>query len=371
MARLVLRIAVVVLAVVVALGMVELGFRAREAYIGASAGVARDAGPTSLYRLTTSPQVYELRPGVRGYRGRIDINTLGLRGPEVPVAHDPGEFRILFVGDSITFAGEWRYESGFPWRVAHLLDETGDSRFAHTRPMNAGVPGYSPFNELHWLREYGARLHPDAVVIQFCLNDVVDPLPHWALFLGDSIKPDMIPAEAIPNPAAHRRLLRRQALRHFRLFAFLESLTSHEVTVQGRPAYLTEEQPLSIEIFSHPESSEIRWLRRTYVSLVQEARRLTPHVLILFVPLAYQLEPGYPVQSPQEVMQSIAHDNGVPLVDLTAALAEVGPMRAFRLGSPGSHDIWHLGEEGHDIAAHRIAVSLRAQFEDDGGQRFQ
>jgi lysophospholipase L1-like esterase len=130
------------------------------------------------------------------------------------------------------------------------------------------------------------------------------------------------------------------------------------VTVQGRPAYLTEEQPLSIEVYSHPSSPEIRWLRRMYAQLVDEAKRQAPTVAILFVPLAYELEPDYPVQSPREVMRSIAHENHVPLVDLTPALAVVGPQRSFRLGSPGSHDIWHLSEEGHDIAAREIATTL-------------
>jgi lysophospholipase L1-like esterase len=368
MIRFFLRLGLVVLGCAVALTIVEVGFRARESYVGATTGVARDAGLNSLYILTESPQVYELRPGLRGYRGRIDINSLGLRGPEIPANRDADEFRVLFVGDSIAFGGEWKYEAGFPARAAHLLEQSGDDRFARMRSMNGGVPGYSPFNEFHWLREKGPQLHPDAVVIQFCLNDVVDPLPHWTLFLDDAIKPEMIPADAIPNPGAHRRLLRRKALERLRLFNFLESLASHEVTVQGRPAYLTEEQPISIEVYSNPDSSEIRWLRRTYVSLVQQATRLTPYVMILFVPLAYQLEPGYPVQTPQTVMQSIARENGVPLVDLTPALAAIGPMRAFRLGSPGSHDIWHLGEEGHDIAARQIASSLRALVEEDVGR---
>lgn len=362
MTRLLLRVALIVVGCFIACGAIELGLRAQQAHVSAANHVSR--GVDELYMLTTAPQRYELRPNVRRYRGRIDINSLGLRGPEIPAARGAGEFRVLFVGDSVTFAGEWRYESGFAPKAAAALGGDRQLHFANVRGLNGGVPGYSPYNELYWLREKGALLQPDAVVIQFCLNDVVDPLPQWNLMLGDAITADLVPDEAVPNPAAHRRLLRLQTLRRFRLFTVLENAWTHEVTVEGRPAYLTEEQPLSIEVYSHPNAPEIRWLRRMYAQLVAEAKRLTPTVAILFVPLAYELEPDYPVQSPREVMRSIAQENHVPMIDLTPPLGVVGPQRAFRLGSPGSHDIWHLSEEGHDIAAREIAASLEQLVSD-------
>jgi len=349
-------LSVVSCAVAVAAG--ELGARAYDAHVLAASGVDRTASP--LYVLTDAPHRYELRPGVRHYRGRIDINAAGLRGPELPATADADEFRILFVGDSVTFAGEIPYEAGFPARVEAVLRRSAAGRLAHARSLNGGVPGYGPFNELYWLREKGPQLHPDAVVIQFCVNDVVDPLPQWDLAVGSELPPDAVPFDAIPNPAAHRRVLWVLWLRRFHLAAHAESLFARAPTIQGWPAYVTAEQALSIEVYSDRRSPEMRWLQRTYLALVDEARRLTPRVLILFVPLAYQLVPGYPVHSPQDVLRGIARDNDVPLVDVTGPLGTLGPVRGFRPGTPGAPDVWHLSAEGHEATARLVADALLA-----------
>jgi len=355
-----LRLALVAFSGALALGAGELGLRAYDAHVLAAHGVSRGASP--LIVLTASPHRYELRPGVHRYRGRIDINAVGLRGPELPDPPETSELRLLFVGDSITFAGEVPYDVTFPARVAEMLHASGEPRFANARVLNGGVPGYSPFNELHWLGEHGPGLRPDAVIIQFCLNDVVDPLPQWNLTVGYPLPPDLVPPEAVPNPMRHRRLLWAQRARRFRLFTRIESMLARRPTVQGWPAYLTAEQPLSIEVYSDRRSPEVRWLRRTYTELITEARRLAPHVLIVFVPLAYQLEPGYPVHSPQNVMAAIARDNEVPLVDLTPVLRPLGPVRSYRPGTPGAPDIWHLSAEGHEAAARAIADTIRGAY---------
>jgi lysophospholipase L1-like esterase len=354
------RTAVALLATVAALGIGELGLRAYDAYtLGPDAA---GPGASPIFVRTDAPHGYELRPRVRRYRGRIDINSLGLRGPEIPQPALDDEVRVLFVGDSVTFAGEVPYEAAFPAKVEDALRRSGDRRLAGVRTLNGGVPGYSPFNELYWLREHGPSLHPDAIVIQFCLNDVVDPLPQWNLSLGYALPADVVPAEAIPNPAAHRRLLWRHALRRFRIVTRLESMLARRTTVRGWPAYVTAEQSVSIEVYSDRRSPEVRWLRRTYMDLIAEARRNAPNVLVLFVPLAYQLSPGYPVQSPQDVLVSIARDNDVPLLDLTPVLRPLGPVRSFRPGTPGAPDIWHLSEEGHAAAAQAIARALRSML---------
>ena len=354
--RSVLRMAVVVWSGVVALCAGELGLRAYDAYVLADSGVGSDPNP--LYVLTSEPHRYELRPGVRRYRGRIDINAKGLRGPEISDVRDPGEFRILLVGDSVTFGGEVPYDATFAARVQDRLRQSDDRRFVAARSLNGGVPGYGPYNERYWLREKGPQLHPDAIVIQFCLNDVVDPLPQWDLAVGSTLSSDGISADAIPNAATHHHVLWLRTLRHVRLVTRVESLVTRPATVQGFPAYLTAEQPLSIEVYSNRRSPEIRWLRRTYMDLIAEAKRLTPNVLILVVPLAYQLDPGYPIFSPQEVMAGIARDNDVPSLDLIPALRPLGPVGAFRPGRPGHPDVWHLSAAGHDAAARAIVDTL-------------
>src|SRR5437763_5180271 len=128
MIRAALRLALTLFTGALALAAGELGIRAYDAHVLGADGPDRETNP--LYVLTDAPQRYQLRPGGRRYRGRIDSNAAGLRGPERPPEADPSEFRILFVGDSVTFAGELPYDLGFPAKVEAALRSSAIHRFA-------------------------------------------------------------------------------------------------------------------------------------------------------------------------------------------------------------------------------------------------
>lgn len=67
----------------------------------------------------------------------IRTNSLGLRGPDLGDVQ-PGERRVLFGGDSLTFGLGIAAEESFPMRTAALLSAPG----AQVTACNAGVPGY-------------------------------------------------------------------------------------------------------------------------------------------------------------------------------------------------------------------------------------
>ncbi|MEN6334950.1 MAG: SGNH/GDSL hydrolase family protein, partial [Phycisphaerales bacterium] len=70
---------------------------------------------------------------------------------------------ILFVGDSVTCGNFVRAEDAWPFQVCEQLQAVC---------LNAGVCGYDTRQEGHYLRYEGLELHPDAVVLGFCMNDV-------------------------------------------------------------------------------------------------------------------------------------------------------------------------------------------------------
>ena len=45
--------------------------------------------------------------------------------------------------------------------------------------INAGIGGYSAYNELHYYLNMGRGFEPDIVIAAFCMNDVVNPRLHW------------------------------------------------------------------------------------------------------------------------------------------------------------------------------------------------
>jgi hypothetical protein len=118
-------------------------------------------------------RIWELTPGWSGREGggTVRISSQGLREREIPRPKPPGVFRIICLGDSVTFGHAVEAEEAFPRRLEEVLSRrTGRP----VQVINAGVPGYSPFQELDWLQAEGWSYAPDLVLMGFVLNDVVE-----------------------------------------------------------------------------------------------------------------------------------------------------------------------------------------------------
>ena len=104
------------------------------------------------------------------YDGILKTNTRGMVGPDVADAKPAGEFRVVVLGDSYTVGGQVPYEQTFP---AVLERDLHDAGYGNVRVINAGVGGYTTFNESRLLAEDLAWLKPDLVVVAaFLGNDV-------------------------------------------------------------------------------------------------------------------------------------------------------------------------------------------------------
>lgn len=97
-------------------------------------------------------------------------NSLGFRdNREYPLAKSPGTFRILVLGDSVTFGHGALYETSYPYLLEQQLRAWRPE--VKWEVWNLGVPGYNTAQELAQLRQVGDRYHPDLVVVGFYLND--------------------------------------------------------------------------------------------------------------------------------------------------------------------------------------------------------
>ena len=97
-------------------------------------------------------------------------NSLGFRDTrEYPLAKAPGTFRILVLGDSVTFGHGALYEASYPYLLEQRLREWQPG--VTWEVWNLGVPGYNTAQELAYLREVGGRYAPDLVIVGVFLND--------------------------------------------------------------------------------------------------------------------------------------------------------------------------------------------------------
>ena len=125
------------------------------------------------------------------------------------------------------------------------------------------------------------------------------------------------------------------------------------------PTHLTGEDTLSIEVLLDDKSPEWRWLTSIYDRLRESVEADGAKLLLAILPLAYQLDDGYPF-FPQKLLADYCRRTGILCVDVLPALKRDGKQNVFMLDRlKGPYDIWHLTERGHEIAAKEIRTSLQ------------
>ena len=146
----------------------EIVGRLLERYAGIS--FSRSAG-----YLNANPYLRSaLAPGFRFDTGkyRIEVNSLGFRGPEIAVPKTPGTFRIFALGESSTFGwkGARSHDEAWPALLESKLRAAYPARKIEV--VNAGVPGYTSIEQRINFMLRISKLQPDALVIYHGNNDL-------------------------------------------------------------------------------------------------------------------------------------------------------------------------------------------------------
>ena len=117
-------------------------------------------------------RVQRLSAGYDGWFAGVPvrINNLGFRDPrDYELAKRPGTFRILVLGDSVTFGHGAVFETTYPYLLEQRLKAWNPS--IDWQVWNLGVPGYNTRQELRYLQEVGPSFQPDLVIVGFFPND--------------------------------------------------------------------------------------------------------------------------------------------------------------------------------------------------------
>jgi len=120
--------------------------------------------------------IFTLRPGFNGrmWNAPAHYNRLGMRDGEIPPEKPRGEFRILMLGDSVTYGIGVALEKTFSKILERRLNKSASRlRF---RVFNAGCPAYNTMQEYRFLLRLLDRVKPDLVVLNFTpTNDYETP----------------------------------------------------------------------------------------------------------------------------------------------------------------------------------------------------
>ena len=100
----------------------------------------------------------------------VQTNSLGFRDRrEYSLPKPPGTFRILVLGDSVTFGHGATFGTTYPYLLEQRLKRWQPA--VRWEVWNLGVPGYNTRQELTYLQEVGPLYQPDLVIVGFYPND--------------------------------------------------------------------------------------------------------------------------------------------------------------------------------------------------------
>jgi hypothetical protein len=175
-------LSVTAVVVTVCLGLSEIAIRIYTSYaIFYDIEMSRYA--TEIKRESPNPRIGHVhRPNRRAtlMGVPVHINSDGFRDREYPIEH-PGKYRIIFLGDSLTFG--WGVEK------PQTFDEILEAELNKTRPteiINFGTGNYNTEQEVNLLLDKGLKYEPNEVVVFWFINDA-EPTPrksNWE-FLGN------------------------------------------------------------------------------------------------------------------------------------------------------------------------------------------
>lgn len=321
-------------------------------------------------------------PGYRGVKvveGRtipIRLNALGMRGPEIG-AREPGELRVLVLGDSMAFGHGVLESEAFPAVLETLLERE------LSRPVtvgNAGVPGNAHHEQLRDLRRHREVFDPDLVLS--CVYTGND-------FDGDFFGPKRV-VEGYYFDTQTARFLEscwraRLALRFKTAYVVEKWLERHlpalaidrssfQPTAEERARYaafsLPRDEGLFMDVVDAPPIVEtvLARMEDTLRGLREEARGAP--VLSVVLPSFVETWPGVHAAAakalgmdPSALRRGLGARRfeqrcarlGMPCLDLTASMAAHAAPQELYL----PHDL-HLSARGHRFVAERLAPWVAA-----------
>ncbi len=279
-----------------------------------------------------SELIWKLAPRAEG---PLATNELGLR--DLPFRHD-ARYKVLILGDSVSWGnGVADVSRVYPQILERQLEAVrpGDT----FEVVNAGVPGYSTFQELRYLEKHGLALEPDVIVLQFCLNDVVERYRALAEYGGNRHFLGVDTRGALSGAFG-------AAIRWSRAFEMLVYELQH--TARDYDEYRGEN--LARDRLSRENASA--WAQT--IAEIDAIRRLANRheipLVLMIAPYLFQVQRPTTKRQPQDRLLAYASNRGMTAVDLLPVFSRASRGRAVNLFNDASH----FSERGHAIAAHAL-----------------
>ncbi len=262
--------------------------------------------------LSNNPLIaHQHRPNAASflYGTEIRTNSIGWRDYEYDSSTD--NYRIMILGDSITFGWGVDFNYTFPKILERLLRENNKN----TEVINTGVGNYNSEMEVNAFFEKGIKYGPDMIVLAYYINDA--EITH-------------------KNPGAIAYILQKSYTYSF----FSDKLINLKINL------LKQNQFKNFYSALYEEDFEGRIRAAKAISLLAEyAKKNNIPLYIVIIPEMHSFEP-YPFQEVTDFVMQTASDNNVTAIDI---------LPYFKGNSPES--LWVSSEDAHPNALGQIIIA--------------
>jgi len=315
---------------------------------------ALDENPTAIvmydeatsYRYKPSFHGYRARPTHLGSRNQMNFphvtNSLGLLGPD-EISSDRRIPKILLLGDSVTY-GMW-VDASETFGV-RMQQQAG----ARCQLLIGACEGWSTKQEIAFFDTYLRGVDWRAVLLVFCLNDLVDFEWTYDTAAGTIKLTEEILAVGTGGTKTN------QTVGGLKL-----ALLRRKLSADAKTAPLA--QQVNTALWAWEEGRWTHYLQRTLAPFIERPDR--PPVSIVMAPTLGQLQAFARGADPAQVMypqlrlQAFCERQSLTCIDLAEAFAGAAPedLATYYL------DDLHFSEAGHAVVAHflwpRISALIR------------
>lgn len=306
--------------------------------------------PRRLYERTDIPEMpYRLRPNTTLdlQKHQVNINSLGLRGPEPPAKHRRMR-QFLVLGDSVVFGASVSDEQ----TLANQLNRLAEAREWEANFLNAGVPGYNTESEAAAYDMLGEQIAPDEIILGVSLNDF-GTTPVLNAFGVMTQRRDKDPPTWLQEKSELYLLFRwgLKAARGEHWFQATNTADNEETRKQFHALNAMVEHRHR-KFYAAPEDNAWQRIKRSLTRLRdQAARDGVPFTVVIF-PESFQFDDP-PFRLPQRNWLDLCAELGIDAIDLWPAFAaSESPIEELFF------DTQHPNAAGIEVAAAAIADHL-------------
>ncbi len=290
--------------------------------------------------------IYDSDLGYRQNPNYGDMNSDGLRNP--PIGPKADKFRVLILGDSVAVYGD-TVEDTF---VGHMRADLKKSPAnENVELIDAGIKGYTNYQELEYLKKFGLKFQPNLVGVEFCLNDLHKILQSFRVKNGQIVPGTYQFASDSLSEATN--ILARIARQSY-LFVWMRSKAR---VAWGVLAWkLGGGYSFDYKLDIHTAWQEEKWpmIESQMKEMVELGKQHHFPVFVAVVPVAVQYDAGYlardraHVLMPQRKLNEICSRLRIPFFDLYPDLD----------ATMFVDDGIHLTKEGRIRTGQRLAAFL-------------